>query len=268
MSTRRHFLPLLALAATPATVAGLPLAARAQAGGKKLRIAVEGAYPPFSELGPDGQITGFDVDIARALCAQMGVECQLVQQAWDGMIPGLNARKFDAVLSSMSITDERRKSVNFSNRYYSTPARLVARAGSTLDGSPAKMKGKRVGVQRSTSHDRYASEQFAGAEVVRYTGQDEVFLDLAAGRLDATLCDSVAADVGFLKRPAGKGFAFTGPLFNDSKYFGYGAGIALRKADVELQQRFNTAIAAIRGNGTYKKIQDKYFSFDVYGTDK
>jgi arginine/ornithine transport system substrate-binding protein len=265
MTSRRLFLTLLA--ATTA-VAALPRLGLAQAGAKKLRIAIEGAYPPFSEVGPDGKLSGFDVDIAQALCTQMGVECQLVQQAWDGMIPGLNARKFDAVLSSMSITDERRKSVNFTNRYYSTPARLVARAGSTLDGSPAKMKGKRVGVQRSTSHDRYASEQFAGAEVVRYTGQDEVFLDLAAGRLDATLCDSVAADVGFLKRPAGKGFAFTGPLFTDDKYFGYGAGIALRKADVELQQRLNAAITALRANGRYKAIQDKYFGFDVYGTDK
>jgi arginine/ornithine transport system substrate-binding protein len=256
---RRLLLTLLAAAFAPL--------ARAQAG-KKIRIAVEGAYPPFSELGPDGRITGFDVDIALALCAQMGADCQLVQQNWDGMIPGLNARKFDAVLSSMSITDERKKSVNFTNRYYSTPARLVARAGTALQPTPEGMKGKRIGVQRSTSHDRFATAYFTQSEVVRYAGQDEVFLDLAAGRLDACLCDSVAADFGFLRRPAGKGFAFVGPLFTDSAFFGYGAGIAVRKADTELQARFNAAIAAIRANGTYKKVQDKYFAFDVYGTDK
>ncbi len=231
----------------------------------KLRIGVEGAYPPFSEVGPDGKLKGFDIDIAYALCTQMKTECALVQQDFDGMIPALQARKFDAIIASMSITPERLKSVNFSDKYYSTPARLVAKAGSALQITPEGLKGKRIGVQRSTIHDRYATEKFAPAEIVRYTKQDEVFLDLAAGRIDAALLDSVAADVGFLKTAAGKGYGFVGPVYTDPTYFGIGAGVALRKSDKALQTRFNDAIKAIRADGTYQKIEKKYFEFDVYG---
>jgi len=231
---------------------------------QKIKVGVEGAYPPFSEVGPDGKLKGFDIDIAFALCAQMKVECTLVQQDFDGMIPALQARKFDAIIASMSITPERQKAVAFSDKYYQTPARLVAKAGSNLQ-VPAGLKGKKIGVQRSTIHDRYASDMFKGAEIVRYTKQDEVFLDLAAGRIDATLVDSVAADVGFLKTPAGKGFGFVGPTYTDVKYFGIGAGVAIRKSDTDLQAKFNEALKAIRANGTYKKIEAKYFDFDVYG---
>jgi len=257
---RRSLLGLMALAAALA----VPAEAKDWT---KIRIGVEGAYPPFSEVGPDGKLKGFDIDIANALCAQMKAECTLVQQDFDGMIPALQARKFDAVIASMSITPERQKQVNFSDKYYHTPARLVIKAGTKVEPLPEGLKGKKVGVQRATIHDRFATDTFKGAEIVRYTKQDEVFLDLAAGRIDATLVDSVAADVGFLKTPAGKGFQFVGPTYTEPKYFGVGAGIAMRKTDTDLQKKFNEAIAAIRANGTYKKIQDRYFDFDVYGGD-
>ena len=225
---RRHLatLALLLVAAT---------AACAQAPDwKTIRIAVEGAYPPFSEVGPDGRIKGFDIDIANALCADLKAQCTFVQQEFDGMIPALNARKFDAVIASMSITEERKRSVAFSDKYYATPARLIARKGTPLVPTPQGMKGKRIGVQRSTIHDRFATDTFKDSEIVRYTGQDQVFLDLASGRIDAVQVDAVAADSGFLQRPAGKDFAFLGPEFDDPKYFGAGAGIAMRKGDVEL----------------------------------
>ena len=232
---------------------------------KKVRIAVEGAYPPFSEIGPDGQIKGFDIDIANALCSDMKAQCTLVQQEFDGMIPALNARKFDAVIASMSITDERKRSVAFSDKYYATPARLVGKKGASLVATPAGMKGKRIGVQRSTTHDRFATDTFKDSEIVRYTGEDQVFLDLQSGRIDAVMADSVAVDSGFLKRPAGKDFAFFGPAFTEDRYFGTGAGIAMRKGDVALKAKFDQAIKDIRANGTYQKIQAKYFDFDVYG---
>lgn len=232
---------------------------------KRLRIGVEGAYPPFSSLAADGTLQGFDIDIARALCMELKAECQLVQSSFDGMIPGLMAKKFDAVVASMSITEERRKAVDFTVRYYNSPARFVARKGANLAVTPAGLKGKRIGVQRATIHDRYVTDLYKGSQVVRYTKQDEVFLDLAAGRIDATLVDAVAATYGFLKVPAGKDFEFTGPAFEDPKYFGWGSGIAVRKADTDLRARLDGAIAAIRANGTYKRIQDKYFDFDIYG---
>jgi arginine/ornithine transport system substrate-binding protein len=247
---------LLALAAT----------AHAQAPDwKKIRIGVEGAYPPFSEVGPDGKLKGFDIDMAYALCAEMKAECTLVQQEWDGMIPALNARKFDAILASMAATDERRKSVNFSDKYYNTPARLVAKAGAGLQATAESLKGRKIGVQRSTIHDRFVTDTFKQSEIVRYAKADEVYLDLAAGRIDIVMGDSVAIDGGFLKKPQGKGFAFFGPDYNDEKYFGSGSSIALRKADEALAQKFNAAIKSLRASGGYKKIQDRYFDFDVYG---
>ncbi len=256
---RRLFLALAACAA-------IALPAHAQSPDwKKIRVAVEGAYPPFNEVGPDGKLKGFDVDIALALCAEMKAECTLVQQEWDGMIPALQARKFDAIVSSMAITEERKRTINFTHKYAATPARFVGRADFKGDNSPASFKGKKIGVQRSTKHDLYLTTFYKDAEIVRYAKQDDIFLDLAAGRVDATFCDAVVADLSFLKKPAGKGYGFIGASIDDPKYMGEGSGIATRKADTALQAKFDAAINAIRANGTYKKIQDKYFTFDVFG---
>jgi arginine/ornithine transport system substrate-binding protein len=258
-----RFVALLgSVAAASALLLG---ASDASAQAKKVRIGVEGAYPPFSEIDKSGNLKGFDIDIANALCAEMKVECTMVQQSFDGLIPSLQTRKIDAIIASMSITEERLKTVNFSNKYYHTPARFVVKKGTKLDVTPSALKGKRIGVQRSTIHDRYASEKFKESQIVRYTKQDEVFLDLAAGRLDTAFLDSIAAAVGFLKTAPGANYEFTGPVFDDPKYFGTGAGVAIRKSDNALRDDFNKAIAAIRANGTYKKIADKYFDFDVYG---
>jgi len=232
---------------------------------KKLRLGVEGAYPPFSELGPDGKLKGWEIDIANALCKEMKADCTLVQLSFDGMIPALQSRKIDAVIASMSITEERKRAVDFSDRYYKTPARFVVKNGVKLDISPAGLKGKRIGVQRATIYDRFLADQFKDVQVVRYGKQDEVYLDLASGRIDAALQDVVAAQEGFLKTPQGKNFGFVGPSYEDPKYFGEGAGAALRKGDTALREDFNRAIAAIRANGVYKKIQDAYFNFDIYG---
>ncbi|WP_271411214.1 ABC transporter substrate-binding protein [Pseudomonas sp. Q1-7] len=239
----------------------------AMADDKPLRIGIEAAYPPFAYKTPDGKITGFDYDIGNALCEEMKVECKWIEQEFDGLIPALKVRKFDAVLSSMTITEERLKSVDFTGKYYHTPARLAMKEGAVINDPLADLKGKKVGVQRASIYDRYATEVFApaGVEVVRYSSQNEIFLDMSAGRLDATLADVVNIDDGFLKTDAGKGFALVGPAFTEKKYFGEGAGIAVRKGDKALAEKINAAIAAIRANGKYKEVQDKYFAFDVYG---
>ncbi|WP_439887690.1 ABC transporter substrate-binding protein [Pseudomonas sp. MBLB4123] len=234
---------------------------------KPLRLGIEAAYPPFAFKTADGRIDGFDHDIGNALCAEMKVECQWVEQEFDGLIPSLKVKKVDAILSSMTITDERRKSVDFTGKYYYSPARLVMKQGSEVDADFAGLAGKRIGVQRSTTTDRFASEVLAakGVEVVRYSSQNEIYLDLISGRLDGTLADAVPVDEGFLKTDNGKGFAFVGPSFTDPHYFGEGAGIAVRKGDAELLGRLNAAIQAIRASGQYQKIQSKYFDFDIYG---
>jgi len=255
------------------TIALFAVAALALAAGtatakewKKIRIGVEGAYPPFSWVEPDGTLKGFDIEIAMALCKEIGAECTLVQQDWDGIIPALLARKYDAIIASMSITEERKKKVDFTKKYYNSPAKFVRRKGSGIEITKASMKGKTVGVQRATTHDSFITAEFGDTvKIKRYATQDEAYLDAVAGRVDLLLADSIAMNDGFLQTDQGKDFEFVGPDYSDPKYFGDGAGIAIRKQDKDLKALFNKAIDAIRANGTYKRINDKYFDFDIYG---
>ncbi|MFC3625136.1 ABC transporter substrate-binding protein [Vogesella amnigena] len=230
-----------------------------------VRFGIDGNYPPFAKQGADGKLQGFDVDIAYALCTAMKATCEIVPQDWDGLIPALNANKFDAILSSMSITDERKKAVDFSNKYYNTPSRMIAKAGTTVD--QAAFKGKKIGVLRASTQEKFAKDFWgkSGATVVSYGKAPEGFLDLKSGRIDGMFVDSVVGETDFLKSAQGKGFAFVGPEYSDSKYFGYGAGIAVKKGNTALRERLNQAIAQIRKDGSYKKVQDKYFNFNVYG---
>ena len=230
----------------------------------KLRIGVEGGYAPFSVKGSDGKFSGFDIDIAHAVCAQIKVDCALVEINFDSMIPSLKVRKIDLIVASMAITDERKKAVNFSDKYFDSPSRMVARSDAKFEITKEGLSGKRVGVQRGTIQDNYIGVAFGKSTIIRYGKVDEVYLDLASGRLDAVLDDAVSASEGFLKTPGGKGFAFIGPEFKDRKYFGDGVGIAMRKSDTELLARVNAAIAEIRKNGEFKKIQDKYFDFEIF----
>jgi polar amino acid transport system substrate-binding protein/arginine/ornithine transport system substrate-binding protein len=248
-------------AAVLAVAAGIGPAAA----GDELRIGVEGAYPPFSWKEADGSLKGFDIDIAFAICERMDRECALVEQDWDGMIPALLARKYDAIVASMSVTEERKKRVDFTAKYYNTPAMFVAAESSGLDVSPAGLAGKAVGVQRGTTHQCFMEKIFPDADLRLYATQEEVFLDLAARRLDAQFSDSLQADEGFLKTDAGKGFAFIGGPQYDLECHGEGAGIAVRKGQDELLAAFNAAIMALREDGTYESINAKYFEMDVFG---
>lgn len=236
---------------------------------KKIRIGVEGAYPPFSEMGTDGKLVGFDIDIANALCQEMKAKCKLVAQDWDGLIPALNARKFDAIIASMSITEERKRKVAFSQKYYQTPARFVRKTGDAYDpNQPKTLKGQKVGVQRGTTHERFIKETFGELlDVKTYATQDEAYLDMVAGRIQLLIADSVAIHTGFLKTTRGSQYEFVGPEYTDAKFFGEGNGVAMRKSDGELQKKFNNAILAIRKNGVYESIRKKYFAFDIYGQE-
>jgi arginine/ornithine transport system substrate-binding protein len=250
-------LPLIAALALGAAA---PLQAQPQG---ELRIGVEAAYPPFSELGPDGQLKGFDIDIAKALCAQLKLRCRLVQTEFDAMIPSLRAKKIDAVVASMSITAERQKAVDFSRVYYNSGNRFIGRAADRWDITPAGTQGRRIGVQRNTINDRYVTAVFKGAQVVRYARQDEAYLDLLSGRVDGVVVDAIAGSLGFLKTPQGKGYAFRGPVFDDPAYFGLGAGIAVRKGNTELRDRIDAALDAMLASGEHKRLQAKYFDIDV-----
>ena len=232
-----------------------------------LRIGVEGAYPPFSWKEADGTLMGFDIEIANALCEKMGRECELVEQDWDGIIPALLAEKYDAIVASMSITEERKKRVDFTSKYYNTPAKFVAAENADFDATPESMKGKVVGVQRGTIHQCYMEKAFPDTELKLYGTQEEVFLDLGAGRIDAQISDSIQALEGFLNKDEGKGYAFLGGDQFDLECHGEGAGIAVRKGEQDLVDAFNSAIQAIRKDGTYSTINKKYFDFDIYGEE-
>ncbi|KQY79408.1 transporter substrate-binding domain-containing protein [Pelomonas sp. Root1444] len=249
-----------------ALAAGLAWAAAAGAQApQRLRIGFAVGYAPFSEVGSDGQLKGFEVDVAQALSRRMGLPFTQVILDFDGLIPALQTRKIDAIMASMSITPERQQLIAFSAPYYFSPARMVMRSDAKLDVSPAGMKGRRIGVERGTIHERFLAEQFKGSQVLRYATQDQAFLDLKSGRLDATLVDAVIAQFGFLNHADGRGFAFAGPDFGrDARYYGKGIGVGLRQADAAtLGRRFDEALAALRSSGDLKALNDRYFSFDL-----
>jgi len=233
---------------------------------KEVRFGVEGAYPPFSWTEPSGELKGFDIDMAHALCEQMQVQCKLVPQDWDGIIPALLSRKYDAIIAAMSITDERKKKVDFTDKYALMPNKFVARKGTELEFTPAGLKGKKIGVQRATTHDKYLTDNYGDAvTIVRYGTYDEAYLDLQSGRLDAVLADASAIEEGLLGKAGGDAYQFIGPSLTDPRWFGEGFGIAVRKQDKDLKTMLNKAIAALRASGKYQELNDKYFSYDVYG---
>jgi polar amino acid transport system substrate-binding protein len=231
----------------------------------KVIIGTEGAYPPFNNLEADGTLVGFDIDIAKALCAEMEAECTFVTQDWDGMIPALQAKKFDAIIASMSITPERKEKVDFTNKYYNTPPAIaVAKDSDIKDVSEESLAGKVLGAQSSTTHSNYAEVHMKKSELKLYPTADEYKLDLVNGRVDGVIDDVVVLSE-WLKTEDGACCKILGTLPIDPKINGEGAGIAIRKGDDALREKFNAAITAIRANGKYKEINDKYFPFDVYG---
>ena len=248
---------LLALAIT--TLAGSALAA-------DLRVGLNPAYEPFESKTPSGEIVGFDVDVANALCAQLQRKCVFVESEWDSIIAGLQAKKYDVVISSMSITPERARVVDFTNRYYKTPSAIVVKKGTQYDG-PASLKGKKIGVLKGSTQEKWALGELklAGVTVVPYQSQDQVYLDIKAGRLDGTVADKVEVNGGFLRKPEGQDYGYVGHDQYEPKYYGEGIGIAMRKGQGDLKKQLNDAIATIRSNGTYDQIAKKYFDFDPYG---
>lgn len=233
---------------------------------KEIRFGTDATYPPFDYKSTSGELIGFDVDLGKALCARMQAKCVWVENSYDSIIPALKAKKFDAILSSMTVTEARSKEIAFTDKIYNTPTRLVAKKGSGILPTAASLKGKRVGVLQGTIHEVYAKAHWesAGVTVVPYQGQDQVYQDLIAGRLDAALQDAVQAEQGFLKAPMGRDFIFVGPVLVDPKTLGAGKAIGLRKEDADLKLAINKALASIIKDGTYKKLEQKYFSFSIY----
>ncbi|MDV7338972.1 ABC transporter substrate-binding protein [Terasakiella sp. A23] len=226
--------------------------------GDKIRIGTEGAYPPFNNIDKQGKAHGFDVDIANALCEQMKADCEIIAPLdWDSIIIGLQKKKYDAIVASMSITPERQKAVAFTDPYYSNNLTMVAKEGSTLD--PKNLEGKTVGAQRATIAANYVTDTLKGVTPKLYDTQENAYLDLASGRIDVLLSDKLPA-YDWLRSDEGKGYAFLGDAIDVNDKI----GIAVRKKDNELREKFNAALKAIVENGTYEKINAKYFPFSIF----
>lgn len=226
--------------------------------GDKIRIAFDVPYEPFEFRTADGELTGFEVDLARAVCEELKADCEFVVQAWDGIIPGLQARKYDAIMSSMSITEDRAKVVLFSEPYYNTPSAWFASEDTTIDSVDKEaLKDKVIGVQRGTTQDAYVSDNFgAVADIKRYTTSDDLVLDMEGQRLDLVFLDYPVGEETLLKKD---GYKTVGAEVK----LGEGMGVAFRKRDKDLAERFNSALEKLKNDGTYDEIMKKYFDYSI-----
>ena len=250
---------ILALAATFA------LGTAAFAEPLKIGIAAE-PYPPFASPDAAGNWVGWEVDFINAVCAAGQMECVITPVAWEGIIPSLTGGQIDAIIASMTITEERLKTIDFSDKYYNTPSVVVTAKGSGLTPDAAGMAGKIIGVQVSTIHEAYSQAHFTdAAEIKTYQTTDEGFQDLAAGRVDASMADSIAVDA-FLASDVGKACCeVIGAVADDKAILGAGVGVGLRKGEDALKAQFNAAIAKVIADGTYDAISKPYFASSIYG---
>jgi octopine/nopaline transport system substrate-binding protein len=279
-----NFLKSISLAALASAI----VVGGAAAQGKKwdtVKIATEGAYAPWNFTGANGKLEGFEIDLANDLCARMKVKCEIVAQDWDGIIPALTAKKYDAIMAGMSVTDERKKVIDFSDVYAAGPNGYLvpknsplakmpgtgtsvnlssqqAEAEKAIEASKAVLKGKTVGVQVSTIHANFAEKYLKGtAEIREYKTTEAHDLDLAAGRIDAVLADATALS-GTLEKPEFKDFTIVGPSITGG-LLGPGVGVGLRQGETELKTMFNDAIRSAVADGTVSKMSMKWFKIDI-----
>jgi octopine/nopaline transport system substrate-binding protein len=252
---------------------------------KTVKIATEGAYAPWNFTGAGGKLEGFEIDLANDLCARMKVKCEIMAQDWDGIIPALTAKKYDVIMAGMSITDERKKTIDFAGPYANSPNGFLVAKNSDLAKMPGTgqafnlgsqqaaadkaiadlkpvLKGKTIGVQGSTIHANFADKYLKGtAEIREYKTTEAHDLDLAAGRIDAVLADSTAI-IGTLDKPEFKDYVMVGPSITGGM-LGAGVGVGMRKGETDLKKSFEDAIQAAVKDGTIKKLSEKWFKIDL-----
>ncbi len=228
----------------------------------KIGIAAE-PYPPFASLDSSGNWVGWEIDVINAVCAAAELDCVITPVAWDGIIPSLTGQQIDAIMASMSITEERLKTIDFSDPYYNTPAVIVADKSMDIEATPESLAGKVVGIQASTIHQAYAQEYFKDSELRVYQTQDEANQDVFAGRIDATQADSIAM-ADFVNSDAGACCEIKGAVADDPAILGRGVGAGVRKGQDDLREALNKGIAAILADGTHEEITSNYFSASIY----
>ena len=227
----------------------------------EMRYGVEAEYPPFESRNSSGELEGFDIELGNAICKAASLKCSWVETSFDALIPGLMAKKFDAINSAMNITEQRRKSIDFTQPIYRIPSQLVGKADSGVDATPEGLKGKTIGVLQGSIQETYAKEHWEkqGVTVVSYKDQNMAWADLLNGRIDASLVMSAAGQAGFLSKPQGKGFGFIGKPVSDDTILGSGIGFGLRKGDADTKKQLDEAIEKVKADGTVTTLAKKYF---------
>ena len=236
-----------------------------------LRVGMECTYAPFNFKNADGELMGYDVDVAKGVAGLIGAELEFVCQQWDGMIPALLANKFDLIIASMSITEKRLQKMDFSDTYRISVGRLVGRkdAGWELfddagNPIPENFAGLKVGLERATTYSDWFENELPEAEVVLYDSNEALYLDLVNGRTDMIMTNPMKAYLRFLSKEDGGGFEFVSPQIDEKKYFGIGVGIGLRKGNDELKARLNAALKTLTDDGSLERYALQYFPFAIH----
>ncbi|MFA0164455.1 lysine/arginine/ornithine ABC transporter substrate-binding protein [Vibrio splendidus] len=221
---------------------------------EEIKFAMEATYAPFEYMDENNQIQGFDVDLANALCEELKATCTFHNQAFDSLIPALKFKRYDAAISAMDITEARLKQVNFSDAYYDNSAAFISFERKVAD--QAALEGKRVGVQNGSTHQSFLLEQMTGVTAVPYSSYQDAFIDMKNGRIDSVFGDTAVVAEWFKKED---NLTYVGDQVTNQEYFGNGFGIAVNKSNQELVDQLNVALAAVKANGEYDKIFNKYF---------
>ncbi|MBN9046342.1 MAG: transporter substrate-binding domain-containing protein [Rhizobiales bacterium] len=247
---------------------GLMLGTGAQA--ETLRVGMECTYPPFNYKTPDGKMAGYDVDVAQGVANIIGAKLEYVCMPFDGLLPALLANKFDLIVASMSITDDRLKKIDFSIPYRVSIGQFVGPKDKNyklFDDKghpiPEAFKGLTVGVERSTTYSKWLEAELPGAQLQLYDGEQPMLIDLRNGRVDVAITNPMKAYLDFLSKDEGKKFVFVSPPIDEKKYFGTGVGIGIRKGQDALVKRINAALQTLIDNGSLDKYSHKYFPFAI-----
>jgi polar amino acid transport system substrate-binding protein len=231
----------------------------------EVRIASEGARPPYNFIEGENELKGFDIDLGRELCARMKVTCTFVQRDYDRLIPDLEGNHYDAIMAAMQITDARRERIDFSVPYVRMPGAFAAQRHRKIKAAtPEALKGHTIGVEEQTAHETWLTDNYTESTIKSYYSLEEAMLELANGRIDALLADKLALDQFLKQRKEAQCCKFLADVPRDPVYFGEGIGVGLRKDDAELKALFDKAIEDVVGDGTYAKIRAKYFDFEIY----
>lgn len=228
-----------------------------------VRIGIEGAYPPFNFMDSSGKVQGFDVDIMNAICAVQNLNCEFVVQDWDGIIPGLQTGKYDVIIG-LGMTEERRKAVDFTDKYWATANRFVGAKDKSWEYTPEGLAGVVIGVQGGAWQEAYVVAELPKSTMKTYPTLEQAHLDMKAERVDLVFASTIA-QLSFLNSAEGKDYEYKGPEYDDSRYFGEGVGMGIRQGENLLRDTISEGITKIRASGEYTKINDKYFPFDIYG---